>query len=109
MIESEAVDQFRQEFNTAFTLKRSWEIMRKCPNWVRIPTVQPSVSKRSKASSTDSPGSSDARVQINLNEVDEEEEDDGDRGFDLSDWERSCKGRPSKGETGLFISNDPGL
>ncbi|KAL8223994.1 hypothetical protein R6Q57_019469, partial [Mikania cordata] len=29
MIESEAVDQFRQEFNTAFTLKRSWKIMRK--------------------------------------------------------------------------------
>ncbi|KAL8246168.1 hypothetical protein R6Q59_007384 [Mikania micrantha] len=50
--------------------------MRKCPNWVRIPTVQPSTSKRSKASSADSPGSSDARVQINLNELDEEEEDD---------------------------------
>ncbi|KAL8229073.1 hypothetical protein R6Q57_013973 [Mikania cordata] len=32
MIENEAVDQFRLEFNTAFTLKRSWEIMRKCPN-----------------------------------------------------------------------------
>ncbi|KAL8199611.1 hypothetical protein R6Q57_013179 [Mikania cordata] len=76
MIESEAVDQFRQELNTAFTLKRSWEIMRKCPNWVRIPIVQPSTSKRSKASSTDSPGSSDARVQINLNELDEEEEED---------------------------------
>ncbi|KAL8263448.1 hypothetical protein R6Q59_024797 [Mikania micrantha] len=75
MIESEAVDQFRQEFNTAFMLKRSWEIMRKCPNWVRIPTVQPSTSKRSKTSPTDSPGSLDARVQINLNELDEEEED----------------------------------
>ncbi|KAL8251940.1 hypothetical protein R6Q59_035633 [Mikania micrantha] len=45
MIESEAVDQLRQEFNTAFTLKRSWEIMTKCPNYVRIPTVQPSPSK----------------------------------------------------------------
>ncbi|KAL8249197.1 hypothetical protein R6Q59_006065 [Mikania micrantha] len=76
IIESEAVDQFRQEFNTAFTLKRSWEIMRKCPNWVRIPTFQPSASKRSKVSSTDSPGSSDARVQINLNKLDEEEEHD---------------------------------
>ncbi|KAL8247829.1 hypothetical protein R6Q59_009045 [Mikania micrantha] len=43
--------------------------MRKCPNWVRIPTVQPSASKRLKASSTDSPGSSDARL-------DEEEDDD---------------------------------
>ncbi|KAL8266222.1 hypothetical protein R6Q59_003566 [Mikania micrantha] len=31
---------------------------------------------RSKASSTDSPGSSDARVQINLNKLDEEEEDE---------------------------------
>ncbi|KAL8207969.1 hypothetical protein R6Q57_007381 [Mikania cordata] len=50
--------------------------MRKCPNWVRMPTVQPSASKRSKASFTDSHGSSDARVQINLNELDEEEEDD---------------------------------
>ncbi|KAL8265968.1 hypothetical protein R6Q59_003312 [Mikania micrantha] len=68
----------KQEFNTPFTLKRSWEIMRKCPNWVRIPTVQTSASKRSKTSSTDSPGTSDARVQINLNELDEEEEDDDD-------------------------------
>ncbi|KAL8200637.1 hypothetical protein R6Q57_011976 [Mikania cordata] len=75
MIDSEAVDQFRQEFNTAFTLKRSWEIMRKCPNYVRIPTVQPSTSKRSKVSYTDSPGSSDARVQININELDEEEDE----------------------------------
>ncbi|KAL8263878.1 hypothetical protein R6Q59_022008 [Mikania micrantha] len=76
MIEIEAVDQFRQEFNIAFTLKRSWEIIRKCRNWVRITTVQPSTSKRSKASSTNSPSSSDARVQINLNELDEEDEDD---------------------------------
>ncbi|KAL8261687.1 hypothetical protein R6Q59_025736 [Mikania micrantha] len=45
MIENEAADQFGQEFNTAFTHKRSWEIMRKCPNWVRIPTVQRSASK----------------------------------------------------------------
>ncbi|KAL8223891.1 hypothetical protein R6Q57_019366 [Mikania cordata] len=65
LIESEAVDQFRQEFNTVFSLKR-----------IGIPTVQPSTSKRSKVSSTDSPGSSDDRVQINLNELDEEEEDD---------------------------------
>ncbi|KAL8243386.1 hypothetical protein R6Q59_009644, partial [Mikania micrantha] len=43
---------------------------------VRILTVQPSASKRSKPSSTDIPGSSDARVQINLNELDEEEDDD---------------------------------
>ncbi|KAL8193131.1 hypothetical protein R6Q57_027035 [Mikania cordata] len=34
------------------------------------------VSKRSKASSTDSPGTSDARVHINLNYLDEEEEED---------------------------------
>ncbi|KAL8240764.1 hypothetical protein R6Q59_014119 [Mikania micrantha] len=72
MIESESDDQYREEFNAPFTLKRSWEIMRKCPNWVRIPTVQTSASKRSKASSTDSPGTSDARVQINLNDLDEE-------------------------------------
>ncbi|KAL8266651.1 hypothetical protein R6Q59_003995 [Mikania micrantha] len=83
-IESEAVDQFRQEFNAPFTLKRSWKIMRKCPNWVRIPTVQPSASKRPKASSTDSPCSSDARVQINLNELDEEEEEDDDEIDDLT-------------------------
>ncbi|KAL8232707.1 hypothetical protein R6Q57_002485 [Mikania cordata] len=76
LIKSKAVDQFRQEFNTAFTLKRSWEIMRKCPNWVRISIVQPTTSKRSKASSADSPGSSDARVQINLHELIEEEDDD---------------------------------
>ncbi|KAL8227030.1 hypothetical protein R6Q57_016862 [Mikania cordata] len=49
--------------------------MRKCTNWVRIPTVQMSASKRSKASSTDSPDTSDARVQINLHELDEEEDD----------------------------------
>ncbi|KAL8224579.1 hypothetical protein R6Q57_020054 [Mikania cordata] len=42
----------------------------------RIPTVQPSASKRSKAPSTDSPGTSDARVHINLNELDEEEDDE---------------------------------
>ncbi|KAL8208079.1 hypothetical protein R6Q57_007491 [Mikania cordata] len=69
-------DQYREEFNAPFTLKRSWEIMRKCPNWIRILTVQTSASKRSKASSTDSPGTSDARVDINLNELDEEEDDD---------------------------------
>ncbi|KAD4179561.1 hypothetical protein E3N88_28152 [Mikania micrantha] len=50
--------------------------MKKCPNWVRIPTVQTRVSKRSKASSTDSPGTSDARVHIDLNDLDDEEEDD---------------------------------
>ncbi|KAL8204796.1 hypothetical protein R6Q57_010419 [Mikania cordata] len=78
MIENESEDQYQEEFNAPFTLKRSWEIMRKCHNWVRIPTVQTSASKRSKASSTDSPGTSDARVQINLNELDEEKEDDDD-------------------------------
>ncbi|KAL8214217.1 hypothetical protein R6Q57_003666 [Mikania cordata] len=76
MIESESVDQFWQEFNAFFTFKRSWEFMRKCPNWVRILTVQPSASKRSKASYTDSTGSLDARVQINLNELDEDEVED---------------------------------
>ncbi|KAL8228195.1 hypothetical protein R6Q57_015779 [Mikania cordata] len=50
--------------------------MRKCPNWVRILTVQGSTSKRSKASFTNSPASSDARVQININDLDEEEEED---------------------------------
>ncbi|KAL8260377.1 hypothetical protein R6Q59_028330 [Mikania micrantha] len=75
MIELESEDQYREEFNAPFTLKRSWELMRKCPNWIRIPTVQTSTSKRSKASSTDSPGTSDARIHINLNDLDEEEED----------------------------------
>ncbi|KAL8263020.1 hypothetical protein R6Q59_024369 [Mikania micrantha] len=37
---------------------------------------KPNSLKRSKASSTDSLCSSDARVQINLNELDEEEEDE---------------------------------
>ncbi|KAL8263426.1 hypothetical protein R6Q59_024775 [Mikania micrantha] len=49
MIELESKDQYREEFNAPFTLKPS---------------------------STDSPGTSDARVHINLNDLDEEEEDD---------------------------------
>ncbi|KAD5507490.1 hypothetical protein E3N88_15193 [Mikania micrantha] len=81
MIERESEDQYLEEFNAPFTLKRSWEILRKSPNWVRIPTVQTSASKRSKASSTDSPDTSDARVQINLNELGEEEDDDGIEGL----------------------------
>ncbi|KAL8235109.1 hypothetical protein R6Q59_021209 [Mikania micrantha] len=84
MIELESEDQYREEFNAPFTLKRSWELMRKCPNWIRIPTVQTSASKRSKASLTDSPGTSDARVHINLNDLDEEEEDNGDEIEDLT-------------------------
>ncbi|KAL8223843.1 hypothetical protein R6Q57_019318 [Mikania cordata] len=76
MIEIESEEQYREEFNAPFMLKQSWEIMRKCPNWVRIPIVQTSVSKRSKSSLTDSPGTSDARVHINLNNLNEEEEDD---------------------------------
>ncbi|KAL8209224.1 hypothetical protein R6Q57_008636 [Mikania cordata] len=76
--------QYREEFSAPFTLKRSWKIMRKCPNWVRIPTVQTSASKRSKTSSTDSPGTSDARVHINLNDLDKEEEDNDDEIEDLT-------------------------
>ncbi|KAL8255331.1 hypothetical protein R6Q59_033552 [Mikania micrantha] len=63
---------------------RSWELMRKCPNWIRILTVQTSASKRSKASSTDSHGTSDARVHINLNDLEEEEEDNDDEIEDLT-------------------------
>ncbi|KAL8251420.1 hypothetical protein R6Q59_035113 [Mikania micrantha] len=38
MIKLESEDQYREEFNAPFTLKLSWELMRKCPNWIRIPT-----------------------------------------------------------------------
>ncbi|KAL8255547.1 hypothetical protein R6Q59_030614 [Mikania micrantha] len=41
-------------------------------------------SKRSKASSTDSPGTSDARVNINLNDLDEVEEDNDNEIEDLT-------------------------
>ncbi|KAD3337458.1 hypothetical protein E3N88_32978 [Mikania micrantha] len=84
MIEREAEEQYREEFNAHFSLQRSWELMRKCPNWIRLETVQSSASKRSKASSTDSPGTSDARVNINLNDLDEEEEDDDSKIEDLT-------------------------
>ncbi|KAL8200971.1 hypothetical protein R6Q57_012310 [Mikania cordata] len=84
MIELESKDQYREEFNAPFTLKRSWDLIRKCPNWIRIPTVQTSASKRSKASSTDRHGTSDARVHINLNDLDEEEEDDDGEIEDLT-------------------------
>ncbi|KAD2392882.1 hypothetical protein E3N88_39859 [Mikania micrantha] len=40
MIELEAEDQYREEFNAPFSLQRSWELMRKCPNWIRLETVQ---------------------------------------------------------------------
>ncbi|KAD2804290.1 hypothetical protein E3N88_37667 [Mikania micrantha] len=84
MIEREAEEQYREEFNAQFSLQRSWELMRKCPNWIRLETVQSSASKRSKASSTDSPGTSDARVNINLNDLDEEEEEDDNEIEDLT-------------------------
>ncbi|KAD1144211.1 hypothetical protein E3N88_11251 [Mikania micrantha] len=84
MIEREAEEQYREEFNAHFSLQRSWELMRKCPNWIRLETVQSSASKRSKTSSTDSPGTSDARVNINLNYLDEEEEDDDNEIEDLT-------------------------
>ncbi|KAL8245132.1 hypothetical protein R6Q59_011390 [Mikania micrantha] len=84
MIEREAEEQYREEFNAHFSLQRSWKLMRKCPNWIRLETVQSSASKRSKASSTDSPGTSDARVNINLNYLDEEEEDDDNEIKDLT-------------------------
>ncbi|KAL8246142.1 hypothetical protein R6Q59_007358 [Mikania micrantha] len=109
MIELESEDQYREQFNAPFTLKRSWEIMRKCPHWIRIPTVQPSASKRLKASSTDSPGTSDARVHINLNELDEKEDNDEIEDLTRPIGRDRAKNRPSKGETWLFISNDPGL
>ncbi|KAL8254952.1 hypothetical protein R6Q59_033173 [Mikania micrantha] len=72
-----------------FQLSKAWVDVSEDPIVVnyflfRIPTVQTSASKRSKVSSTDSPGTSDARVQINLNELDEEEDDDDDDIEDLT-------------------------
>ncbi|KAL8216256.1 hypothetical protein R6Q57_023093, partial [Mikania cordata] len=99
MIELESEDQYWEEFNSPFTLKRSWELMRKCQNWIRIPTVQTSASNRSKQSSTDSPGTSDARVHINLNDLDEEEEEDDDEIEDLTRPTRRDRAKTDRART----------
>ncbi|KAL8257186.1 hypothetical protein R6Q59_029227, partial [Mikania micrantha] len=71
-----------------------------------IPTVQTSASKRSKASSTNNPGTSDARIQINLNELDEEDEDDNNDIEDLTPPIVRDRAKTDRARNGKLISTN---